>query len=112
MTDMPALLSTVDTHSVLAVIVVPGCARRDLIAPEGVRVWLVEMAPGTRWPHVDVHDEGGEVVMVIEGELIEGEQRLAAGSYLVFGPHSRHHPRTEKGVWLFGFNLLRPKIDR
>lgn len=97
-------LSIIDPSAVLPVSVGPGCTRRDLIAPEGVRVWIVDMAPGVRWPQVDVHGTG-EVVFVLEGEVIEGEQRLSSGSYLVFGPHSQHRPCSETGARLFGFNL-------
>ena len=64
------------------------------------------MDPGSRWPHVDVHDETGEEVYVASGELIEGERRFGPGTYLFFHPHSRHQPRTETGVRLFGFNLV------
>lgn len=100
-------LATVDTRTASATLVGPGCTRRDLIAPVGVRVWIVEMAPGARWPYVDYHNEAGEVVFIVEGELIEGERRFDAGTYLVFGPHSCHQPRTDTGARLFGFNLLR-----
>jgi len=82
-----------------------GCIRRDMVAPDGVRVWIVEISAGSQWPRVDIHDETGEVVMVLAGELIEGDRRFPAGSYLLYPPHSRHRPRTETGVRLFGFNL-------
>jgi hypothetical protein len=49
-------------------------------------------------------------VWVISGEMIEGEQKFAAGTYLNFGPNSRHQPRSETGVRLFGINLT-PKAD-
>ena len=84
----------------------PGCFRRDLPSIGGVRVWVVDIAPGSSWPHVDVHDATGEEFLVVNGELIEGDQRLGPGTYVLFGPHSRHRPRTERGVRLFGFNLL------
>jgi hypothetical protein len=83
----------------------PGCLRRDLPATNGVRVWVVDMAPGSRWPSVDVHDETGEEVYVVSGEVIEGDARFGPGTYLFFRPHSRHRPRTETGVRLFGFNV-------
>jgi tRNA-Thr(GGU) m(6)t(6)A37 methyltransferase TsaA len=38
--------------------------------------------------------------------LIEGNERYGAGSYVLFGPHSSHRPRSERGVRLFGFNVL------
>lgn len=38
----------------------PGCTRRDLPSNVGVRVWIVDMAAGSEWPHVDHHDDAGE----------------------------------------------------
>ena len=84
----------------------PGCWRRDLPGNDRVRVWIVDMAPGAQWPHVDHHDVNGEQVFVVSGELIEGERRFGPGHHLAFGSHSSHRPRTEIGVRLFGFNLL------
>jgi hypothetical protein len=101
-----AMLEPVRVDDVVPVEVGPGCRRRDLPSTAGVRVWVVDMDPGSRWPHVDVHDETGEEVYVASGELIEGERRFGPGTYLFFHPHSRHQPRTETGVRLFGFNLV------
>ena len=86
-----------------AIEVGPGCFRRDLPSTQGVRTWIVEMAPGSQWPHVDVHD-AGEEVLVIHGELIEGEAVHGPGTYLYFPPGSQHRPRTVTGVRLFGIN--------
>ncbi|NVJ14017.1 cupin domain-containing protein [Myxococcus sp. AM010] len=97
--------SSVRIDDVAPVVVGPGCLRRDLPSTRDVRVWVVDMAPGSQWPFVDVHDTGEEV-LVVSGELIEGEQRLGPGSYLFFPPASRHQPRTETGVRLFGINLV------
>lgn len=93
------------------VIVGPGCLRRDLPSTRDVRIWVVDMVPGSQWPSVDVHDTGEEV-FVMSGELIEGEQRLGPGSYLFFPPGSRHQPRTETGVRLFGINPVAPVVAR
>ena len=98
-----------DAHEALrasdapAVVVGTGCLRRDLPGIPGVRTWIVEMAPGSRWPHVDRHDTG-EAYYVLEGEVIEGDARFAAGSYVRFASGSVHQPRTETGVRLFGLN--------
>ena len=88
----------------------PGCLRRTLPSTGGVQVWAVDMAPGSRWPHVDVH-EAGEGVYVVSGELIEGEQRFGPGTCLSFAPGSSHQPRTESGVRLFGFNLAAESVQ-
>jgi len=101
----PALLA-LEVDRVEPVVVGPGCLRRDLPSAGGVRVWVVDMAPGSRWPHTDVHGGNGEEVFVVRGELIEGEQRFGPGTYLRFGGGSSHRPRTLTGVRLFGLNLL------
>ncbi len=101
---LPAI-SVLDPKTVAATPVGPGCTRRDLIAPDGLRVWVVDIAAGAQWPHVDVHDAAGEVVYVVDGELIEGDRRICAGAYVVFGPGSRHQPRSDTGATLLGFNL-------
>lgn len=87
------------------VVVGEGCLRRDLPSRTGIRIWVVDMAPGAVWPHVDHHGRGGEDVFIVSGEMIEGDRRLPAGSFLSFAPDSAHKPRTETGVRLFGINL-------
>ena len=103
-----ATLSAVAVDSVAPIEVGPGCWRRDLPSREGLRLWIVDMAPGAQWPHVDQHDGGGEDVLVVNGELIEGDARHGPGTYLNFAPDSAHQPRTETGVRLFGINLAVP----
>ena len=95
-----------DVNAVSAIVVGPGCTRRDLPANDGVRIWIVDIAPGAQWPHVDRHGAFGEEVFVVSGELIEGERRYGPGQHLSYPPHSIHRPRSEIGVRLFGFNLL------
>jgi uncharacterized damage-inducible protein DinB len=89
-----------------------GCYRRDLPSTAGVRVWVVDISPGGEWPHIDQHDAAGENLYVVSGELIEGDLRFQAGTYVFFKPGSSHRPRSEKGVRLFGFNLAEgPSIN-
>jgi hypothetical protein len=102
---MSTVLDAIDPDEINAVEVGPGCIRRDLPAGPAARAWIVEMEPGSQWPYEDVHDETGEQVFVLSGELIEGDRRFGAGTYLNFGPHSRHQPWTEIGVRLFGVNV-------
>lgn len=101
--NMPDILRVEDVDPV---VVGPGCLRRDLPGPEGLRVWMVDMAPGSVWPVVDEHDTG-EAVYVVAGEVIEDGQRFGIGTYLYFRPGSRHQPRTGKGARLFGINPRR-----
>lgn len=82
-----------------------GCYRRDLPSASGIRVWVVEMDPGSEWPHVDDHPTG-EDYYVLEGEVIEGERRYASGTYVHFARGSSHQPRTESGVRLLGINVV------
>jgi hypothetical protein len=103
---MSQALTAVDINRVPPVVVGPGCLRRDLPSGPGVRVWVVDIAAGGQWPQVDVHDELGEELLVVGGELIEGERRFGPGTYVSFAPNSRHQPRTDTGVRLFGFNLV------
>lgn len=99
-----AAAQAVAIEEIVAIAVGEGCLRRDLPAPPGVRVWLVEMAPHSEWPWTDRHDTG-EAYFVLSGEVIEGEARYPAGTQVVFAPGSRHRPRTETGTRLLGFNL-------
>ncbi len=101
----PSGLSHVNVDALPSVQVGPGCHRRDLPSRDGVRCWVVDIEAGAAWPRVDEHDHAGEDIFVVAGELIEGEERLGRGTYLHFGPGSRHRPRSERGVRLFGFNL-------
>ena len=106
MSFAPTGLSSYQIDDLSPVAVGPGCWRRDLPPSPGARVWSVDIEPGASWPHVDVHDHLGEFILVVAGELIEGEQRFGPGTYVQFGPDSCHRPRSEQGARLFGFNLL------
>lgn len=82
----------------------PGCTRRDLPHFNGSRAWIVEIEAGHIWPYPDQHDEKGELVLVLSGDLLEGDSIYGPGSYLIFGPNSIHTPATKTGVRLFGLN--------
>jgi hypothetical protein len=97
-------LQAMSVDEVPAIEIGEGCSRRDLPSNPGVRVWVVDMAPGAQWPYYDHHDTG-ESFYVISGEVIEGEARYGAGTYVAFAPDSRHRPRTESGVRLIGLNV-------
>ncbi|UNK49275.1 cupin domain-containing protein [Lysobacter sp. S4-A87] len=97
-------MQALSIEAVPAIEVGPGCLRRDLPAGPGLRMWVVDMAPGAQWPVLD-HHETGESYYVISGEVIEGETRHGAGTYVYFAPDSRHRPHTESGVRLIGVNL-------
>ncbi|HEY5804913.1 MAG TPA: cupin domain-containing protein [Lysobacter sp.] len=102
---MPAsTMQALPVDELPAIEVGPGCLRRDLPAGPGLRMWVVDMAPGAQWPVLD-HHETGESYYVISGEVIEGEARHGAGTYVYFAPDSRHRPHTETGVRLIGANL-------
>ncbi len=83
----------------------PGCRRFDLPSSPGTRAWVVEIDAGCAWPFVDAHNDRGEMVLVLEGDLVEGERTLEAGTYVYFGPDSAHQPRSRHGVRLFGVNV-------
>lgn len=104
MSFMPSGLQAIDVDALPTVDIGPGCTRIDLPSREGVRIWIVDMDPGSAWPHVDEHDANGEDVFVVSGEVIEGEDRLGPGTFLKFG-EGGHRPRTETGVRLFGLNM-------
>jgi anti-sigma factor ChrR (cupin superfamily) len=58
---------------------------------------LLKMAPGS---HIEEHQHPhlGEIVMVLEGEFINRDEVLSAGSYLLHGEGVTHGPhRTETG---------------
>jgi hypothetical protein len=99
------MLDAVTAEDIAPLKIGPGCYRRDLPGPSGARMWIVDMEPGARWPYEDQHGEQGEQVWIVSGDLVEGERCFGPGTYLSFGPHSAHQPRTERGVRLFGINV-------
>jgi anti-sigma factor ChrR (cupin superfamily) len=76
----------------------PGVRSKTLFADRASnrRTLLLNMAPGSRIPD---HDHGGiEEVVVLEGDLSIGENKLKAGDYFRAQPGCRHGaPITEHG---------------
>lgn len=102
----PALMRSVEIDAVDPIEVGPGCRLRMLPVDGPVEAWVAEIDAGCEWPEVDEHDAFGESYWVISGEMIEGDGRFGAGTYVAFGPHTRHRPRSDVGARVVGFNLL------
>lgn len=83
----------------------PGCRRYDLSSNPGTRAWIVEIDPGHQWPFVDQHNDRGEMVFVLDGHLVEGDEIIPPGTFVRYGPGSAHQPMTNTGVRLFGVNI-------
>ncbi|MEU9181759.1 cupin domain-containing protein [Streptomyces sp. NPDC048550] len=98
------LKTTIHTDDIEPADVAPGIVRRRLPATEFATGWLIDFAPGAQWPDVDVHD-AEERYYVLNGEVIEGEERHGPGTYVVFAPGSRHRPRTETGARMLGVTV-------
>jgi hypothetical protein len=98
------LKTTLLAEDVEPVEVGPGIVRRRLTTTGYARGWLIDFAPGSQWPKVDVHHTE-ERYYVLSGEVIEGNERHPAGSYVVFAPGSSHRPRTETGARMLGITL-------
>ncbi|MFJ8740753.1 cupin domain-containing protein [Embleya sp. NPDC127516] len=96
--------SAVHVDDVIPIDVAPGIVRRRLAGTEYARGWLIDFAPGTEWPEVDVHTTE-ERYYVLSGEVIEGSERHPAGTYVVFAPGSRHRPRSETGARMLGISM-------
>jgi len=58
---------------------IAGIMRRRLPQTEHAGAWLIDFAPGTEWPEVDVHATE-ERYYVVSGEVIEWEERYGAGT--------------------------------
>ena len=70
---------------------IAGIMRPGLPQTEYACGWLIDFAPGTEWPEVDVHATE-ERYYVVSGGVTEGEERHGPGTYVVFAPGSRHRP--------------------
>ncbi|GAA2030310.1 hypothetical protein GCM10009839_32520 [Catenulispora yoronensis] len=82
----------------------PGVNVRALFPTEHAISWIVDFAPGSTLPAVDVHATE-ERYFVVSGELIEGDVRHGPGTFVVQAPGSSHRPRTETGARILGFAI-------
>ncbi|WP_328536515.1 cupin domain-containing protein [Streptomyces sp. NBC_00344] len=87
--------------------VAPGITVRRFLPTAAARGWLIDFAPGSEWPTLDVHEDE-ERYYVISGEVIEGERTFGEGSYVVFAPGSSHRPRSDRGARMLGINIAGP----
>jgi hypothetical protein len=95
--------TSVHVDAVEPVDVAPGVTRRSLTVTEFGSAWLIDFAAGSQWPEVD-HHPTEERYFVLEGELIEGEDRFGVGTYVTFAAGSSHQPRSELGARILGIN--------
>jgi anti-sigma factor ChrR (cupin superfamily) len=84
-----------------------GIGRRTLPASGFARGWLIDFAPGSRWPEVDYHS-AEERYFVLSGEILDNSQRYPAGTYVVLAAGSSHRPRSETGARIIGISQVRP----
>lgn len=92
-------------------LVAKGIYRRDLSTTAFARGWLIDFEPGSQWPEID-HHATEERYLVLSGEVLEGNRRVPAGSYVVFPGGSSHRPSSETGATILGINIERsPELD-
>ena len=83
---------------------IPGIRLRPLwTGPTGAHADVLEMDPGTSWPHPDVHEPGPEEVYVVHGSFDDGARDYPAGTFLHAPAGSWHVPATTVGCTLFLF---------
>ena len=82
----------------------PGIRLRPLwTGANGAHADVLEMDPGTSWPHRDVHEPGPEEVYVLTGTFEDGAGRHPAGTFLHAPASSWHVPASAAGCTLFLF---------
>ncbi|MGW5220371.1 cupin domain-containing protein [Nocardia sp. NPDC004085] len=82
----------------------PGIRVRHLwTGPSGASANVLEMDPGTSWPHRDIHEPGPEEVYVVAGTFNDGARDYPAGTFLHAPAGSWHVPATATGCTLFVF---------
>ena len=60
-----------------------------------------DIAPGGRWPELDVHSPGPEEVFVARGTFNDGERDHPEGSFIHCPAGSSHWPQSQTGCRLF-----------
>jgi mannose-6-phosphate isomerase-like protein (cupin superfamily) len=94
----------VEAGSVAAREVAPGFRVRTLWrSPEGAYAQLVEIAPGSRYPGVELHAPGPEEVFVVSGVFNDGVRDCPAGTFIHAPAGSSHVPQSVGGCTLFLF---------
>ncbi len=60
---------------------------------------MIHMCPDTTYP--EYRALAGQDVLVVDGELLIGDERVRRGSYAFVSPGTQHAPRTTSGCVLF-----------
>jgi quercetin dioxygenase-like cupin family protein len=82
----------------------PGVRLRPLWkGSTGAHANVLEMDPGSSWPHRDVHEPGPEEVYVLSGTFNDGARDYPAGTFLHAPAGSWHVPQSTTGCTLFLF---------
>lgn len=82
----------------------PGIRARPLwVGADGATAHVLEMAPGSHWEGIDVHEPGPEEVFVVSGTFDDGVREYPAGSFIHAPAGSWHVPQTATGCTLFVF---------
>ncbi|AGM07828.1 cupin domain-containing protein [Amycolatopsis keratiniphila] len=82
----------------------PGIRLRPLwTGTDGAQANLLEMDPGSSWPHRDVHEPGPEEVFVVSGTFNDGARDYPTGTFLHAPAGSWHVPASAIGCTLFVF---------
>ena len=82
----------------------PGFRIRELWqGKNGAKAQFVEIAPGARYPGLELHEPGPEEVFVVSGVFHDGTRAYPAGSFIHNPAGSSHEPQSEEGCTLFLF---------
>lgn len=69
----------------------PGVAEYEFISDAGETVSLLKVRPGAAIPK-HTH-KAAELTVIVDGELIDGDQRFGPGDVAIADEHVNHHPR-------------------